>query len=171
MSDARRAFAAAPFSALLATALGAGLSPVAPGTAGSLVGLAAAWLLLSHGGIFGSPVGLLMSGLAIGLLGVAVSGPVCRALSAEDPGCIVIDEVAGQLIACAAIPLFQSPQGAAPPLWAWIAAFLLFRFFDIVKPLGIRRIQSLPGGWGVVADDVLGGLYAAVVLFLAGRWV
>src|SRR5262245_19175020 len=166
MSDARRAFAAHPFPALIATGFGAGLSPVAPGTAGSLLGLAAAWLLRSHGGILGSPVGLLMSGLAIGLVGVAVSVPVCRALSSEDPGCIVIDEVAGQMVACAAVPLV--PQ---TPWWAWGAAFVLFRGFDILKPLGIRKIQELPGGWGVVADDVLGGLYAAVFLGALSRWL
>lgn len=171
MSDARRAFAAAPAAAFLATGFGSGLSPVAPGTAGSLVGLAVAWLLSSHAGILGSPVGLLMSGLAVGLLGVAVSGPVCRALSSEDPGCIVIDEVAGQMIACAAIPLVPGLGLAGSHSWAWLSAFLLFRVFDVVKPLGIRRIQALPGGWGVVADDVLAGLYAAAVLIVLGRWV
>jgi phosphatidylglycerophosphatase A len=165
MSQARRAFAAQPFAALLATGFGSGLSPVAPGTAGSLVGLAAGWLLSSHGSILGSPVGLLMSGLAVGLIGVAVSGPVCRALAAEDPGCIVIDEVAGQLVACAGAALVP---GA--PLWAWAAAFLLFRAFDIVKPLGIARLQDLPGGWGIVADDVLGGVYAAGLLAITSRW-
>lgn len=166
MSDARRAFSAAPISAFLATGFGAGLSPVAPGTAGSLVGLVIAWLLWSHAGILGSPVGLLMSGLAVGLLGVAVSGPVCRVLGAEDPGCIVIDEISGQLIACAGVA-----RMAVPPLWAWVAAFVLFRIFDVVKPLGIRRIQRLPGGWGVVVDDVLGGLYAALVLMIVSRWL
>ena len=166
MSDARRAFAAAPVSAFLATGFGSGLSPFAPGTAGSVVGLAIAWLLWSHAGIVGSPLGLLMSGLAVGLLGVYVSVPVCRALEAEDPGCVVIDEVSGQLIACAGTVLVP---GA--PLWAWIAAFVLFRAFDVVKPLGIRQIQALPGGWGVVMDDVLGGLYAAAVLAIASRWV
>jgi phosphatidylglycerophosphatase A len=165
MADARRAFAAHPLSALIATGFGAGLSPVAPGTAGSLLGLAASWLLRSHGGILGSPVGLLMSGLAIGLLGVAVSAPVCRALSSEDPGCIVIDEVAGQMVACAAVPLV--PQ---TPWWAWGAAFVLFRGFDIVKPLGIRRVQELPGGWGVVADDLLGGAYAGILVAVLSRW-
>jgi len=166
MSDARRAFAAHPLSAFIATGFGAGLSPVAPGTAGSLLGLAASWLLHSHGGILGSPVGLLMSGLAIGLLGVAVSVPVCRALASEDPGCIVIDEVAGQMVACAAVPLV--PQA---PWWVWGAAFVLFRGFDIIKPLGIRRLQELPGGWGVVADDLLGGAYAAVIVAALSRWL
>ncbi len=166
MSQARRAFGAHPVAAFVATGFGSGLSPVAPGTAGSVVGLAAGWLLASHGSILGSPVGLLMSGLAVGLLGVAVSGPVCRVLESKDPGCIVIDEVAGQLVACAGAVLIP---GA--PLWAWAAAFLLFRAFDIFKPLGLARIQDLPGGWGVVADDVGGGLYAAILLAAVSRWM
>ena len=166
ISQARRAFAAHPLAALLATGLGSGLSPVAPGTAGSLVGLLLAWILASHVPILGSPPGLLMSGLAVGLLGVAVSTPVCRALASEDPGCIVIDEIAGQLMACAGAALVPGS-----PVWAWIAAFVVFRFFDVVKPLGIGRLQRLPGAWGVVADDVAGGLAAGIVVALAGRWI
>ncbi len=166
MSQARRAFAAHPLAAFLATGFLSGLSPWAPGTAGSLVGLASAWLLASHVPILGSPVGLLMSGLAVGLLGVAVSGRVCRALESDDPGCVVIDEVAGQMLACVGVLLVP---GA--PFWAWIAAFFVFRALDVLKPLGIRRIQDLPGGWGVIMDDVVGGLYAAGLVALAGRWV
>jgi phosphatidylglycerophosphatase A len=166
MSDARRAFAAHPVLTFLATGFGSGLSPVAPGTAGSIVGLALAWGLSLHTGIFGSAVGLLMSGLAVGLLGVFVSEPVCRALEAHDPGCIVIDEVAGQIVACAGVLLVPGR-----PLWAWAAAFILFRLFDVVKPLGIARLQGLRGGWGVVADDVAGGLWTAAILALAGRWL
>lgn len=168
MTDARRAFAAHPVAALVATGLGSGLSPIAPGTAGSAVGLALAWLLASsllaaHVSIVMVAVGLLMSGLAAGLLGVAVSGPVCRALNSKDPGCIVIDEVSGQLFASAVVPLLaqRSPVLTAG---AWILSFLLFRFFDVVKPWPIRRLQDLPGGWGVVADDVGGGLAAAAAL-------
>ncbi|HEX4439139.1 MAG TPA: phosphatidylglycerophosphatase A [Thermoanaerobaculia bacterium] len=170
MSDARRAFSANPLAAFVATGFGSGLSPIAPGTAGSVVGLVIAWLLRAHGGILGSPVGLLMSGLLIGLIGVFVSNPVARALGSEDPGCIVIDEVAGQIVACAAIPLAGAAGGPGESrLWAWIAAFVLFRLFDVWKPLGIRRIQSLPGGWGIVVDDILAGVYAFAVLVVLGR--
>jgi phosphatidylglycerophosphatase A len=172
MSDARRAFSANPVAAFVATGFGSGLSPVAPGTAGSAVGLVLAWLLHAHGGILGSPVGLLMSGLVIGLIGVAASNPVCRALDAKDPGCIVIDEVAGQFLACAAIPLvpaFAAGHGVAAWPWPWLSAFVLFRFFDIVKPGPVRRLQDLPGGWGVVMDDVAAGILAAAVL-AAGGW-
>jgi phosphatidylglycerophosphatase A len=111
----------------------------------------------------------LTSGLVVGLVGVFAAEPVCRTLGAEDPGCVTIDEVSGQLVACAAIPLL-SPFRSVPVWTAWIAAFALFRFFDIVKPGPIDRIQRLPGGWGVVADDVLGGVAAAAVL-LAGGWL
>ena len=173
MSEARRAFAAHPFSAFVATGFGSGLSPVMPGTAGSVVGLVlgglAARALASHTGSIGVAVGLLTSGLVVGLLGVAVSEPVCRALGAKDPGCVTIDEVSGQLLACAAIPLL--PDGRIASGWlAWAAAFVLFRFFDIVKPGPIRRLQDLPGAWGVVADDVAGGVAAGAVL-LAGAWL
>lgn len=171
MSDARRAFAANPLAAFLATGFGSGLSPVMPGTAGSLVGLAIAWPLSLwfaslhvHAASVGPVVGLLMSGLLVGLVGVAVSGPVCRALGSEDPGCVVIDEISGQLLACAAVPLFWPYSSRLVEAGAWIASFVLFRFFDIVKPGPIHASQDLPGGWGVVVDDVLGGLAAAVVV-------
>ncbi len=182
MSDARRAFAANPLAAFLATGFGSGLSPVMPGTAGSLVGLAIAWplslwLASLHAASVGPVVGLLMSGLFVGLVGVGVSGPVCRALGSEDPGCIVIDEIAGQLLASAAVPLFWPYSSRLAEAVAWTGSFVLFRFFDIVKPGPIRASQNLPGGWGVVVDDVLGGLAAAAVLagigWLAARagWI
>ncbi len=165
MSQARRAFSAHPFASLLATGFGSGLSPFAPGTAGSLLGLLLAWILASHVPILGRPLGLLMSGLVVGLIGVVVSGPVCRALESEDPGCIVIDEIAGQMVACAGAVLVPGS-----PLWAWGAAFVLFRVFDVWKPLGIGRLQKLPGGWGIVADDLAGGLAAAALLAIVARW-
>ena len=173
MSDARRAFAAHPLAAFVATGFGSGLSPAMPGTAGSVVGLVLGALLVrtlaSHATSLGLSVGLLTSGLVVGLVGVFAAEPVCRTLGAEDPGCVTIDEVSGQLIACAAIPLL--PPLHAAPVWAvWLAAFGLFRFFDVVKPGPIHRIQDLPGGWGVVADDVAGGVAAAAVL-LGGGWL
>ena len=172
MSEARRAFAANPLAAFLATGFGSGLSPVMPGTAGSLVGLALGGILVRvlapHTGSVGLALGLLTSGLVFGAIGVAVSGPVCRALDAKDPGCVVIDEISGQLIACAAIPGFTLGASAALQTAAWAGAFVLFRFFDIVKPGPIRTIQDLPEGWGVVLDDVLGGVAAGVVLAAAG---
>jgi phosphatidylglycerophosphatase A len=73
----------------------------------------------------------------------------------KDPSCVVIDEVVGIQIALV---------GAEPTLLGVCVAFFLFRLFDIIKPFPIHRLQSLPGGWGIVADDALAGLYARIVL-------
>ena len=77
----------------------------------------------------------------------------------KDPRCVVIDEVVGIQVVLVS---------ATPTWWGVIAAFVLFRIFDVWKPYPIDRLQSLPGGWGIVADDVLAGLYSRVVLMLAG---
>ncbi|HEY6931467.1 MAG TPA: phosphatidylglycerophosphatase A [Thermoanaerobaculia bacterium] len=164
----RAAFRRHPLSAILATGFGSGLSPFAPGTAGSLVALVLAWLLSRCIGPFSAPsvaagVGLLASGLMWGLAGVPAATRVARVLRAKDPGAIVVDEFAGQFLASAPIPMFRpfSPAGE----WAvWIASFLLFRLFDIWKPGFIRKIQDWPEGWGIVVDDLAAGVAAAIVL-------
>lgn len=157
--DIRRAFRLYPFSSILSTGLGVGLVPWAPGTAGSLVGAGLAWLLARS--IHANPsvaaaVGLLMSGLAIGAAAVPLATRASRGMNAKDPGCIVLDEVAGQFVACAALPLFAYPSPYNEAC-AWIGAFLAFRLFDVWKPGAIRRLQHLPGGLGIVVDDVLSG--------------
>jgi len=86
-----------------------------------------------------------------------ISGDVVESVWGKDHQRVVIDEVAGMGVALLIIPL---------KLEYYIMAFILFRFFDIVKPLYIRRLEALPGGWGVMADDVLAGIYANVVLQL-----
>ena len=127
----------------------AGFSPGAPATAGSALVTAIAWFL---------PVPPLTAALA--LLGAGTLIAVWVATEAEkdlghDAGPIVIDEAIGQSIA-----LFFAPHR---PL-VFIAAFFLFRLFDIWKPLGAREAQELPGGWGIVADDVIAGLTTLGVL-------
>jgi phosphatidylglycerophosphatase A len=163
-ADIRRAFKDSPVATLLSTGLGTGLSPFAPGTAGSALGLAAAWLLFralsTTGPSMTAAVGLLMSGLLIGLVGVPVSTRTARVLGAKDPGCIVIDEIAGQFLASAAVPLFRYPN-LLMELLAWLASFFFFRLFDVWKPGVIDRLQDLPEGWGIVVDDVVAGLLAA----------
>jgi phosphatidylglycerophosphatase A len=101
-----------------------------------------------------------MSGLLVGLAGVPSSTRTARVLGAKDPGCIVIDEIAGQLLASAAVPLFRYPTPRAEA-FAWLASFFLFRFFDVWKPGVVGRLQDLPEGWGIVADDIAAGLLAA----------
>jgi phosphatidylglycerophosphatase A len=163
-ADVRRAFENFPVTTLLSTGLGTGLSPFAPGTAGSALALVLAWLLArslsTTAPSMTAAVGRLMSGLLVGLAGVPLSTRTARALSSKDPGCIVIDEIAGQFLASAAVPLFRYPTLRAEAL-AWAASFFLFRLFDVWKPGVIWRLQDLPEGWGIVADDVAAGLLAA----------
>jgi len=162
--DVRRAFAEYPFSTLFSTGLGIGLFPWAPGTAGSALGAVASWLFAQslsapQEGSMAAAVGLLMSGLLLGLAAVPLTTRACRGLGAKDPGCVVLDEVAGQLLASAAVPLFRYPSGYIHAC-VWIASFLLFRLFDVWKPGPVGKLQDLPRGWGVVADDIAGGILA-----------
>jgi len=143
---------------LVATAGGLGYVPFARGTFGSLGALAVAALLAQlHG--WGR---IEFAALAAAMLVPAVwsAHVLAGAMNRKDPSRVVIDEVAGQWIALA---------GAAAYNWkTWLAAFFLFRLFDIWKPFPVRQAEALPGGCGIVADDVVAGLYAAVVLAVAG---
>ena len=98
--------------------------------------------------------------LAVILIGIPAATHVAHASAAKDPQFVVIDEVAGQLIALIAVPL------------AWktfVAGFILFRAFDIVKPPPVRQLEKLPEGTGIVLDDVAAGIYALVVMRLLLR--
>jgi len=143
---------------LLATWFGCGLSPFAPGTAGSAGGLAAA-LAAAHWFGWGRTELVWAIGAIIGP-SIWAADRVAAGLGAKDPGRVVVDEVAGQWIALC---------GATHFTWISVAAaFLLFRLFDIWKPFPARRLEALPGGPGIVADDLAAGVWAALVLFAAG---
>ena len=139
----------------LATTAYTGFSPVAPGTVGALVVL----LLLL---VFGSPgvAGLILWSAVVFAVGVWASGLAERDYG-HDAGKINIDEDVGMLIAA---------LGASGEVAALILAFLLFRLFDVVKPFPADAAQSLPGGWGVMVDDVVAGVYAAVATAVV-RWL
>ncbi|MBI1952974.1 MAG: phosphatidylglycerophosphatase A [Candidatus Omnitrophica bacterium] len=135
----------------IATVGGLGYLPVAPGTAGSLAGLAVSWFL-SVGPWYQ------LAGCVVAIvLALWSAGPTAKAMGQADPSCIVIDEVAGMMTAVAALPA-QWP--------VYLAGFLLFRFFDVVKPLGIRSLQRVPGSLGIVLDDLAAGLAAQAVMRL-----
>ncbi len=130
-----------------------GLIPGAPGTYGSLVTLPIAYFWSIR--ITDNPYITLGMILLLTLFGVVASNKVADSLGVEDPGEIVIDELVGQWIALLAIP----------HQWEyWLAAFILFRIFDIWKPGLIDKSQQLPGGLGVMMDDVLAGLLAFVII-------
>jgi phosphatidylglycerophosphatase A len=157
----RRALLSHP-AGWIATALGTGLVPKAPGTAGSLVALLPWWFLLR-----GLPAGWYVAVLAAGfLLGVWACGVAGRRLGVRDHGALVWDEVVGMWITLL----------AAPPQWWWMAVgFALFRLFDIWKP-GLVRLadRRVHGGLGVMLDDAVAGVHALVVLqaaaWAAGHW-
>lgn len=143
------------FSLMIATGFGSGFSPVAPGTAGALLAL----LLWVVGYLF-LPFALLQVILAVmvllfTVLGIYTSG-VMERYWGEDPSRVVVDEMVGVWI-----PLLVVPDGG---WWYVLAAFVLFRLFDIVKPLGVRRMERFGGGVGIMMDDILAGVYSAVLL-------
>lgn len=152
----------------LATGFGSGLAPLAPGTAGSAVMLVIAWAAVHrlHAPSIASAVGLLASGLVVFAIGIPITTRAARAMGSKDPGPIVLDEFAGQLIASAAVPLFVFASPGRE-LAAWIGSFLAFRIFDVWKPGPIRRLQDLPEGLGIMIDDLLAGGLAAGMTVLA----
>jgi phosphatidylglycerophosphatase A len=142
----------------IGTWFGCGLAPGGPGTVGTLGGLVVAlWLHLAYG--WGQAQFAGMSAVLL-LPGVWGAGEVARMLGSKDPGRVVVDEVLG---------LWITMTGAPALHWKWWAlGFIVFRILDIWKPFPVRQLERLPGGWGIVADDVGAGLYGALVLFLAG---
>jgi phosphatidylglycerophosphatase A len=142
----------------IATWFGCGFAPLAPGTAGSLGALLPAMLLVRYAGW--RPIHF--AALAVVLLGPAIwaAGRVARARGAKDPSLVVIDEVLGLWITLAGATILNATS--------WIAAFVVFRLLDICKPPPLRRLEALPGGVGIVADDIMAGIYGALVLFAAG---
>ncbi len=139
----------------IAFGLGTGLSPIAPGTVGSLLGILLAWAVLDLGFIH-------QIGLAAGLCvaGIWICGKSAKKLGIHDHGGIVWDEICGMYVT-----LLAAPQ----TIPAWILGFLLFRAFDIVKPWPIRDLDHrMGGGLGIMLDDLVAALYAAILLALYG---
>ena len=136
----------------LATAFGAGYSPIAPGTCGTVVAVPVAWALASLAIWQFSVVALLVTAL-----GIVVAARADRAWGTHDDGRIVIDEVAGYLVTM--IPVDRTQ-------WTTLATgFVVFRALDIVKPPPVRWLdEHLPGGWGVVLDDVAAGVIGAIAM-------
>ena len=143
---------------LISTWFGCGYAPTAPGTAGSLAGLAIG-IALREAAEFRWWHFLLLSALSC-VPAVWAATRTARSSGVKDPQRVVVDEVIGQWIALA---------GAHPFNWkSYAAAFVLFRLFDIWKPPPVRQLEGLPEGSGIVADDVMAGCYAAVLLWLGG---
>ena len=128
-----------------------GYFPIAPGTAGSLAALAlyavVRWL--------GTPAAELVTIVGVLVVGVWAAHGTERALQRKDPGPVVIDEVLGMLMTLAFMPL---------SIGGIVAGFLLFRLFDVIKPFPAGRLEHLPGGVGIMADDAMAGVYGQIVM-------
>ncbi|SDF11419.1 phosphatidylglycerophosphatase A family protein [Thalassobaculum litoreum] len=144
---------------LIATGLGTGYLPKAPGTWGSLLAAVLAWPIAQAGG---TPALLVAAVLATGV-GTWATGVYMARTGTHDPGSVVIDEVAGQWLALALCPLH--------PLW-WVVAFVAFRAADITKPFPANRIdRDMRSPFGVMLDDLVAGAYAALVVWIAAAWL
>ncbi len=136
---------------IVATVAGVGYAPVAPGTCGSIAGLLVWWMLPA------TPGPALLAIVATFVVGTWAATEAERHFGRSDPGPVVIDEVLGMLVTLFAHPV--GPGGA-------VAAFLLFRLFDVVKPFPARQFERLPAGLGIMADDAMAGVYANLALYL-----
>jgi len=169
---------AGDYAALALATWGVGLIPIAPGTWGSAVGVV---LYLGLGqlterlfnfsverGLDLSPqqfpgiltTVLLLTILLVALAGIWAGSRAEKLLGKKDPGAVVVDEVAGQLIAFLFVPWLTTGT------WSVVAGFVAFRVFDIWKPYPVRRLEGLGGGLGIMADDMLAGFYAATAMSL-----
>lgn len=135
---------------VLATGFGSGYSPFAPGTAGSAVGVAFVW-----GMSFLALPGQIVSVLIVTVLSMIAADIVAKATGLKDPGLIVADEIAGMMVTMIAIPF---------TLTNVLLGFILFRVMDVVKPPPARQFEHFKGGIGIVADDLMAGVYAHLAL-------
>jgi phosphatidylglycerophosphatase A len=146
-----------PWATLIATFFGIGYSRPGPGTWASAATVLL-WAALAHvlAPSLRTPVAIALA-VSVTLIGIPAATQVARGSGKKDPQFVVIDEVAGQLIALIAVPLAWK---------SFLAGFILFRAFDIIKPPPVRQLEALPEGAGIVLDDVAAGLYALGVVHL-----
>lgn len=142
----------------LATGFYSGKSPFAPGTCGTLAALAIHFGLTWLTPHLGTLIFSILLALSVSLIAIDVSNDALELKlygdGEKDPGAIVIDEFAGAYIAII---------GLAFNIWGYILAFFLFRFFDVFKPFPVRQAEAFPRGYGIVADDLVAGIYACLV--------
>ncbi len=151
---------------LLTSCFGLGLLPVAPGTWGSLPPVLV-FVLLCYFSTSAVLTSIVMAALALaGSIICVKCAPAVIALSGKtDPREVVVDEVAGQAVTYLPVRFFLAGVlSSSQILGITLLGFFLFRFFDIVKPWPIRKLEALPKGWGILADDLLAGVYSAIVL-------
>lgn len=142
------------FHHCVATCFGVGYFPVAPGTAATVIGIILAFFLQ------GTPLYFTWV-VVLTILGIVAADHVEKMSKEKDPGIVVIDEVVGVMIALIGLPITWPVA---------ICGFFLFRAFDMFKIYPINKFEAIPGGRGIVLDDVMAGLYTNIVLSIAVRW-
>ncbi len=153
---------------LLASCFGLGRLPVAPGTWGSLPPTII-FALMCQLGASALSVSFVMAALALAgsVICVKFAPAAIAATGKNDPGDVVADELAGQAVTFLAIPFFIPVILTTGQICIITSGgFLLFRLFDIAKPWPIRKLEKLPKGWGILADDLMAGVFAAIVLLI-----
>ncbi len=141
---------------LIATFFGIGYFPVAPGTAATAAGVGVAFILAASPFWYGFVLVLAI------VLGIISAQHIEKQSKQKDPGIVVIDEVAGIMLSLAFLPLTPAVM---------VSGFFLFRAFDMFKIYPINKLESLPGGWGIMLDDLMAGLYTNIVLQIAIRLI
>ena len=140
---------------VITTFFGIGYFPIAPGTAATVAGMGLAFVLQ------GSPWAYTLITVLLMAIGIPFCTKVEKMVGTRDPGIIVLDEVIGVLVAMVGLPM----------IWpVVISVFFLFRAFDMFKIYPINRFEAKPGGWGIMLDDVMAGLYTNLILQIAIRW-
>ncbi|MBN2370685.1 MAG: phosphatidylglycerophosphatase A [Vicinamibacteria bacterium] len=142
---------------VMATGLGSGYSPIAPGTMGSVVGLLLFLPLMKR-----SIIVQISSIAALLFLAIVSATVVSRRVGRKDPRIVVIDEWVG---------IWVTLVGQTMTPWLLVLAFFAFRVMDVIKPFPARRLEDLPEGWGIVLDDFVAGLYAYCIVLAASRWL
>lgn len=148
------------FSFLIATYFGSGYSKIAPGTIGSFLTLPLAFVIA----YFYGTLGIILATIAIFIIGTIATTEVLH-YTPHDPGFIVIDEVAGQLITFAAVAPHLQHNTRSWPIYLF--GFILFRIFDIFKPQPVKWADNkITNAWGVMLDDIIAGIYAMLILYV-----
>ena len=135
---------------VVATVFGTGYSALAPGTVGSAMGVLLFWPMASAAWPWQAAASAILF-----VVGSLAAARVARRMNRKDPGVVVVDEVVGQWVTLIALPFTPVTAGLG---------FVLFRVMDIVKPWPARDLERVPGGWGIMADDVAAGVYAHLAL-------
>jgi len=153
---------------MLTSCFGLGLLPLAPGTWGSLPPVII-FAAMSHFGVSAVPTAITMAVLILfgSVVCVLFAPAIIAATGKDDPREVVADELAGQALTFLPVPFFITAEISTRQILITTAlGFLFFRLFDIVKPWPIRKLEKLPKGWGILADDLLAAVLAAIVLLV-----